>query len=87
MIYSKKNIGKTTLTNKTPGEQGLSVDVHVDSFGVCTISLGDNMTIMTNEAGVDDLKLILHKAAVELMIQRNKATDSGIWETKPLIDK
>ena len=72
MEYKKQHIGNVFIENESTSPRTLPISVHIDTLGAATISIGDTISIRTNEFGLDDLRSILHEASVALMNQKNK---------------
>lgn len=65
--YQQFHIMDLVIDNES-SKDGLEVTVHVDTLGMCSISLGSSMTIRTDEGGIDDLREVLYEASRQLAL-------------------
>ena len=80
MEYEKYHIMDINIEDETQ-RHGRDISVFVDTHEMVNIEIGNTITIRTDEAGVDDLRDVLHRALVliedvrydRMMEQHNQA--------------
>ena len=72
MSYSEKIIGSIGVEDEGNWGKKTGITVKVDSLDKATIRFGDSYTLRISEDDVDALRALLHRAAVQLMVQRNE---------------
>lgn len=78
MEYNHQLLGTLGVDDESNGRGKLSIQVGVDTLGMCTISFGSSYSIRIPEDDVDALRDILYDAGRKLMIQRvNKEYDEA----------
>ena len=85
MEYEKYHIMDINIEDETQ-RHGRDISVFVDTHEMVNIEIGNTITIRTDEAGVDDLRDVLHRALVlledvrydRMMEQHNQAEDEMV---------
>ena len=72
MSYSEKIIGSIGVEDEGNWGKKTGITVKVDSLDKATIRFGDSYTLRISEDDVDALRALLHRATVQLMVQRNE---------------
>ena len=89
--YNHRLLGVLGVDDESHGPGKLSIQVGVDTLGMCTISFGTSYSIRIPEDDVDALRDILHQASRELMNDRTareseagnrSVKDVDLWDDK-----